>query len=834
MMRAHANDRRRAALEAGLMAVLCMAAVGAGITGVWMSADNSIRANYRQYLTALATAAAQHVDPVAHGRIREPSQMDGPEYTAAVEPLRRFRDSFPDIAYVYTFVRDEEGDLRFVLDAAMPGDHDGDGIEDRSAVWELYESSGEAMHAAAGDGDTPGVPVSTEEPFGDRWGVFMTAATPIADGAGRPAGIGVDVDARLYVQRLDHARTEALLGVIPALGLIGAFSVVFYRMRVRGLVANRESASAGIAARNAAAVLARQQRRLRNVIEGTGAGTWEWDVEAGVLTVSEQAAAMLGLTPADLEPNVKDAWMALMHPDDVDPVLAHYEDILSKRGAFEFDYRMRHRDGHWVWLSSRGTLIESAPDGKPQRMAGTYQDVTARKTMEHELKAAARHDKLTGLANRALFTERLERAIARVHARPDEHFAVLFLDFDHFKRLNDTLGHAAGDDLLTQIAGRLRAALRGADAFGEDPDSNLIARFGGDEFVVLLNDIKCAGDADRIARRLLGSLAPSFQIGGREVHSSASIGVVTSEQCMESAEAIIRNADVAMYEAKRRGRACSVVFDAGMHTRLTRQVAIENGLRKAIENGELYLVYQPIVDLRTGRIVSAEALVRWEHPQLGNVTPNEFIPIAEESGLIVRIGAWVLRESCRQLVEWQRRAPDDAPLTVSVNVSRVELALGERLFARIRTVLAETGLAPQCLQLEVTEREVMRDPSASRGLIRSLRATGVRLAMDDFGTGTSSLACLREYPFDAIKVDRAFVGDLAGSRDVLAVIHATITLVENLGMACVAEGVEEAAQAAILESLGCQYAQGYFFSRPVAPDVLIGACLAGNTRVAAG
>jgi EAL domain-containing protein (putative c-di-GMP-specific phosphodiesterase class I) len=263
------------------------------------------------------------------------------------------------------------------------------------------------------------------------------------------------------------------------------------------------------------------------------------------------------------------------------------------------------------------------------------------------------------------------------------------------------------------------------------------------------------------------------------------------------------------------------VFDEAMHTRLTRHVTIESGLRKALGTPQLSLVYQPIVDLEAGRMVSAEALLRWEHPLLGPVSPAEFIPIAEESGLIVPLGDWVLRESCRQLIAWRRQDPERAPQTVSVNVSRAELALGPRLLDRIRATLERSGLPADALQLEVTEREVMRNPAASQQLMRELRAVGVRLAMDDFGTGTSSLACLRDYPFDTIKIDRSFVSDLAAGRDVLAVIHATITLVGNLEKDSVAEGVETASQVAILQSLGCRYAQGHYFSPPVPGERLL-------------
>ncbi len=398
---------------------------------------------------------------------------------------------------------------------------------------------------------------------------------------------------------------------------------------------------------------------------------------------------------------------------------------------------------------------------------------------------------------------------------------MLFLDFDHFKLINDTLGHEAGDELLRQIADRLRGALRASDAMSDDPDSNVVARFGGDEFVILINDVRAGTDVGRMAERLLNFLAPAYHLGAREVHSTASIGIVTSDQCTESAEAVIRNADVAMYEAKRSGRGCSVIFNEAMHTRLTRHVTIESGLRKALGTSQLSLVYQPIIALETGRMVSAEALLRWEHPQLGPISPAEFIPIAEESGLIVPLGEWVLQEACRALVRWQREAPHLAPGTVSVNVSRVELGLGRRLLDRIGAILEQTGLPAACLQLEVTEREVMRDPAASLALMQSLRSLGVRLAMDDFGTGTSSLACLRDYPFDIIKIDRSFVRDLAGRREVLAVIHATITLVENLGMACVAEGVETASQLAILRSLGCRFAQGFYFRKAVSDVALL-------------
>jgi diguanylate cyclase (GGDEF)-like protein/PAS domain S-box-containing protein len=443
------------------------------------------------------------------------------------------------------------------------------------------------------------------------------------------------------------------------------------------------------------------------------------------------------------------------------------------------------------------------------------QDISQRKAAEQQLAAAAMRDRLTGLANRAFFMEQLQLAVNRVRDGTQQLFAVLFLDFDRFKVINDAMGHHAGDQLLVQIAGRLRKSLRGSDA-GRGLDSrNLVARFGGDEFLVLVNDLERPEDAAGIANRLSQALSHAYSIQGRDVHSSASIGIVTSDTCKDGPDAIVRNADVAMYEAKRAGRACAVTFSESMHTRLSRHLLLETGLRKAIGTNELSLVYQPIIELGTGRRTSVEALVRWHHPVLGQVSPVEFVPMAEESDLIVLMGRWVMREACAALARWQQLDPDGAPRMVSVNVSRAELALGDRLLETIREALAAAGLSPQSLQLEVTEREVARDPKGSLALMHQLREMGVRLAMDDFGTGTSSLGYLREYPFDVIKIDRSFVNDLSAGPDTLAVIHATITLVENLGKCSVAEGIETPEQLAILQSLGCQYAQGYLLGRPM-------------------
>ena len=450
------------------------------------------------------------------------------------------------------------------------------------------------------------------------------------------------------------------------------------------------------------------------------------------------------------------------------------------------------------------------------------QDISQRKAMEVKLIDAASRDKLTGLANRARFMQRLEEAMARVRHDQQKNFAVLFLDFDRFKLVNDTIGHDGGDELLRQIAVRLQRQLRASDALSADGMGTVVSRFGGDEFLILINDLRTASDVIGIAERLQKALQPVYDILGNEVDSSASIGIVTSEQCHTTAADVVRDADVAMYEAKRAGRSCYVVFNADMQEQLHRRVLIETGLRRAIGTPEIYLLYQPIVDLASGHMVSAEALLRWNHPILGAITPSEFIPIAEESGAIVALGHWVQKEACRAMARWQQQAPSRAPHTVSVNISRAELTLGKALLDQLRETLDSAALPAHCLQLEITEREVMRQPESAHKLLKELQSLGVQIAMDDFGTGTSSLGVLRNFSFNTIKIDRAFVQDLSTTtHQVLAVMHATISLVENLGMASLAEGVEQPAQVAILQSLGCRYAQGYLFSRPVPAERLL-------------
>ncbi len=615
----------------------------------------------------------------------------------------------------------------------------------------------------------------------------------------------VVVGATWYVMRLDLTH-HSLIALLPQLLLAISLPVLVYRSRMRSL--------------SAAAADFAYQLRMRHLIESTGLGVWELDASSGLMHVSESWLRMIGRPPTASRTLSISEWHERIHPEDRDQIVASaHASLGASETMFQLDYRIRHEQGHWIWVASRGCVLEFGADGAPGVMVGTHSDITARKAAEEALAVAAHEDRLTGLANRTCFMERLRSTVDAGRHDPRRHFAVLFLDFDRFKIINDAMGHQAGDDLLVQIAQRLRCCLDGiAKSSGV---KHLAARFGGDEFMVLLDELDGEEDAQGITAQLLDSLSHPYTILGREVQSTASIGITTCNQTSHDAETLVRNADVAMYEAKRTGRGRSVLFSEKMHVRLSRALQIETSLRKAIGTSQLSLVYQPIVELDTGRRTSVEALLRWNHPVMGQVPPGEFVPIAEDCGLISAIGEWTMHEACAALARWQAQDPDAAPHVVSVNVSRAELAQGERLLQTVRSALSAANLRPECLLLEVTEREVMRDPAASLALMHQLHGIGVHLAMDDFGTGTSSLGCLRDYPFDVIKIDRSFTAGISAGPDTLAVIHATITLVENLGKTSVAEGVETPEQLAILQSLGCHYAQGYHLGRPLAEHELL-------------
>jgi diguanylate cyclase (GGDEF)-like protein/PAS domain S-box-containing protein len=449
----------------------------------------------------------------------------------------------------------------------------------------------------------------------------------------------------------------------------------------------------------------------------------------------------------------------------------------------------------------------------PTRAVVAHENVTERHMAEERLRHDSVHDALTGLPNRALFYDRVDRCVARAQRRPDYKFAVLFLDLDRFKVINDSLGHAAGDHMLTTISDRLRRCLRGNDSISRKEST--VARMGGDEFTILLDDLADDGDVIRVAERIQSAMRLPMEFEGHEISTTASIGIVTVCDEHKTAKDLLRDADVAMYRAKTAGKARYVVFNTTMHQAAMGRLRLENDLRHAIERDELVLHYQPIVTIADQELAGFEALVRWQ--QDGKlVSPMDFIPVAEDTGLIVPIGAWVLKEACRQLREWDALHPGTA-LTMSVNLSRRQLT-DPALPGQVSKILADTGVAPARLKLEITESAVMEDPAAAKVVLDQIRALGISLHMDDFGTGHSSLSCLHQFPIDGLKIDRCFVRNIAGEKDHVTVLTAIVALARGLGVKVVAEGIERAEELAIVQSLGCDYGQGYYFAKPMASD----------------
>ncbi len=474
------------------------------------------------------------------------------------------------------------------------------------------------------------------------------------------------------------------------------------------------------------------------------------------------------------------------------------------------------------WTDVSVSPIRSA-DGTIDGFVSVQRDVTEEVLREERLAVAARTDELTGLGNRQFLQSRLERAIELQKRRQDYHFAVLFLDVDRFKLINDSLGHQVGDHVLQEVASRLRSLLRVYDTVlvNSSPEQGAAVRWGGDEFVIVLDNLERPEDAVRVAERILTDLAQPYHVDGHVVQASASIGIVFSSRQYRQATDILRDADIALFEAKSRGKARWVIFDESMQVAVERRLELENSLRSQQNFSQFHLVYQPIVWANSTQLCGVEALLRWRHPKLGMVSPLEFIPIAEECHLITELGRWVLEQACRQWLEWHQSAPDLAPEYVTVNISRIQLT-DAGFLADVQTILQETGMDPRCLVFEITESTVMKDPGRTKELLREIKALGIRLAIDDFGTGHSSLSCLHEFPFDILKIDRSFVSSFAKSPEVVSMTQAIINLARHLGMACVAEGTELASEVEVLRRLECDLIQGYFFGRPMPPDELIG------------
>jgi PAS domain S-box-containing protein len=520
-----------------------------------------------------------------------------------------------------------------------------------------------------------------------------------------------------------------------------------------------------------------------------------------------------------------------IHPDDRARVLGAAEKARRTGQGERLEYRILHKDGSWRVLESTASVIRNA-DGNAEGLVIVNRDITERKRAEEALAHNAFHDGLTNLANRTLLLDRLGRALAISRRHADFKFALLFIDIDGFKVVNDSLGHAAGDALLIQIARRLTACLRRVDTIsrpqqGEDDQvtfgDSTLARPGGDEFVVLAEELRDPSDAIRVADRIREKLAPPFDVDGHEIVVTASIGVAFSSHTSAEAEGVLRDAEIAMYRAKSTGKARCEVFDNAMHTGALKRLQLETDLRKGVERGEFRVYYQPIVSLRDGRIVGFEALTRWQRPE-GMVMPNDFIPVADETGIILSINRQMLPEACQQLRVWQQLFPSNPPLSLSVNISPKQFAQAD-LASQISQLLQQGGMDPRCIDLEITETIAMADAERSAAVLSQLKALGVGLDIDDFGTGYSSLSRLQSFRVDTLKIDRAFISRMDSDAETHEIVRIIVMLAHNLGLKVVAEGVETETQLEMLGHIGCERAQGYLFSKP-ADQQTIGKLLA--------
>ena len=555
------------------------------------------------------------------------------------------------------------------------------------------------------------------------------------------------------------------------------------------------------------------EERSQLAIEGASDGHWYWDLEADKVYFSAQWASMLGFDEKDIGNN-PDEWFDRVHPTHLPELKgALAKHLYGNSDQFQCEYQILHRDGLYLWVVSRGMALRNT-NGTPTAIAGAQIDITPLITVEKKIVDDAFRDKLTGLPNREACVVRLERCLDLLRETRSYLFAVMFLDLDRFKVVNDTFGHLIGDQLLAAVAGRIQSCMR-------KNRGDTVGRFGGDEFVVLLEELGNRDEALEVAQRITEAIAQPFQLGEHEIVTATSIGIAFGDSTTQQAEDLLRNADTAMYQAKSRAKGGVQAFTPDMRNQVVRACQLSTELSKAIANEELLLHYQPVISLRTGTIVGVEALLRWRRPGGERVGPTEFIPLAEETGLIDEIGEWALQTACEQNASWQRKGI--SPIRISVNVSAHQLRR-PTFPEKVDGILKEVGLDPQWVELELTESafisDVLNHGEPQVTVMRKLSKSGIRLSIDDFGVGYSSLSQLRRFPFTTLKIDRSFVAGLAKDQKSGAVARGLVGLAHSMGLVVTAEGVESEKQLSFFRAEGCDYVQGYLASWPLSADKL--------------
>lgn len=633
--------------------------------------------------------------------------------------------------------------------------------------------------------------------------VLMDAIMPVMDGFAACAEIrrryGEQIPVLMITTLDDRASVDRAFAAGASDFITKPIHIAVLCQRVRRLFETRQ----------AEASLRESQRTLATLLSNLpGMAYRRYNDPAWTMDfVSEGATELIGYHPVDLMREGHISFVSLIHPDDCRMVSAEVAIAIEEQRPFRITYRIRAADGTQKWVWEQGRAVTSASDASVI-LEGFIIDVTERKAVEEQLSFQAFHDALTGLPNRALFIDRLDHALAGMSRRCDR-LALLFLDLDHFKVINDTLGHKAGDQLLRQVGERLLHCLRPGDT---------VARLGGDEFTLLLEGVSDVQEAAFIAERIAEQLQVPFLLDGHEFVVTTSIGIALRGEEQTCSADLLRNADLALYEAKYRGRACYAIFNPQMNSRAWERLELESELRRAIDRNELCVFYQPVVDLETGCVGEVEALLRWQHPRRGLLMPGSFIPLAEETGLIVKLSEWVLETACRQVQTWHVAYPNERRLAVSVNLSARQFQ-HLQIAEQVAHILEKTGLDPAYLKLEITESSMMQHEERTITTLDALKSLGITLVVDDFGIGYSALSTLKRFPIDMLKIDRSFTAGLGVDAEDTAIVRAVIGFASALDLGVTAEGIETEHQVEILRTLGCHRGQGFFFGHPQPPEV---------------